>query len=69
MPQMNGLDAAKAIREMDRPDAWSIPIFAMTANVFEDDTESSREAGMNEHITKPIDVQKLIELMRKYINR
>lgn len=69
MPQMNGLDAAKAIREMDRPDAWSIPIFAMTANVFEDDAESSREAGMNEHITKPIDVQKLIELMRKYINR
>ena len=54
---------------MDRPDAWSIPIFAMTANVFEDDAESSREAGMNEHITKPIDVKKLIELMRKYINR
>ncbi len=69
MPQMNGLDAAKAIRALDRPDAWSIPIFAMTANAFEDDVESSKEAGMNEHITKPIDVQKLIELMRKYINR
>ena len=51
---MNGLDAAKAIRAMDRPDAGTVPIIAMTANAYEDDREKTRAAGMNEHITKPL---------------
>lgn len=54
MPVMNGLDAAKAIRAMDRPDAGTVPIIAMTANAYEDDREKTRAAGMNEHITKPL---------------
>ena len=54
MPVMDGLSATRAIRAMDRPDAVSIPIIAMTANVFDEDVERSREAGMNAHLSKPI---------------
>ncbi len=55
MPVMNGLDAARAIRALDRPDAGTIPIIAMTANAYEDDVRNAREAGMNGHLAKPID--------------
>ena len=69
MPVMNGLDAAKAIRQMPRADAKTTPIFAMTANAFSEDARKSLEAGMNEHISKPIDGDKLIALIAKYVNK
>lgn len=55
MPVMNGLDATRAIRALNRPDAKTIPIVAMTANAYEDDIRRAREAGMNGHMAKPID--------------
>ncbi len=55
MPVMNGLDAARAIRALDRPDAKTIPIIAMTANAYDEDVRRAREAGMNGHLAKPID--------------
>ena len=59
MPEMNGLEAARAIRAMDRPDAAVIPIVAMTANVFKEDVEAAMEAGMNGFEGKPLDVEHL----------
>ena len=55
MPEMNGYEAAQAIRSLNRPDAEDIPIVAMTANAFAEDVQKSREAGMNAHIAKPVD--------------
>ena len=55
MPDMNGYEAAQAIRSLNRPDAEDIPIVAMTANAFAEDVQKSREAGMNAHIAKPVD--------------
>ena len=59
MPIMNGLECARAIRAMDRADAKGIPIVAVTANTFSEDVEATHQAGMNEHIGKPVDVEKL----------
>lgn len=59
MPKMNGYEAARAIRELDRPDAKTIPIAAMTANAFAEDIQKAKEAGMNAHVAKPIDVEVL----------
>ena len=56
MPVMDGLEATKAIRMLEREDAKKIPIIAMTANAFEEDRKACLEAGMNEHIGKPIDI-------------
>lgn len=64
MPVMNGYEAAKAIRKTGRGDAGKIPIIAMTANAFADDVIASRNAGMNEHITKPLNVEQLVQCMR-----
>ena len=58
MPVMDGLEASRTIRAMARPDAGTVPIFAMTANAFYDDIRRSREAGMNEHLTKPLEAQR-----------
>ena len=55
MPVMDGLEAARAIRALDRADAGSVPIIALTANAFDEDIEACRAAGMNAHVTKPID--------------
>ena len=55
MPEMNGYEAARAIRSLNRPDAASIPIVAMTANAFAEDVQKSTESGMNAHIAKPVD--------------
>ncbi len=63
MPVMDGLTAAKAIRQLDRTDAMTIPIVAMTANAFAEDVQKSKEAGMNEHIAKPIDTNKMFRIM------
>ena len=67
MPKMNGNEAARAIRAMDRPYAREIPIVAMTANAFNDDIQNSKKAGMNEHIAKPIDVEILTRVLMTYV--
>ncbi|MDD3205985.1 MAG: ATP-binding protein [Lachnospiraceae bacterium] len=67
MPVMNGLDATKAIRELERVDAKTVPIIAMTANAFEEDVELTKEAGMNAHLSKPIEPQRLYETLEKNI--
>ena len=67
MPVMNGYEAARAIRAMDRPYAKEIPIVAMTANAFADDVLKCRQAGMNEHIAKPFHVEDLTRVLRAYI--
>ncbi len=69
MPVMNGLDAARAIRSLDRPDAKTIPIIAMTANAYDDDVRNTREAGMNGHISKPIDTELLYRTLGGLYNR
>lgn len=67
MPKMDGLEATKAIRKLDRADATSIPVIAMTANAYEDDMKKSMEAGMNAHLAKPIEPTKLYETLAYYI--
>ena len=66
MPNMNGIEATKTIRSLDRADAKSIPIIAMTANAFVEDMRKTKEAGMNEHLTKPVDGEKLLQVLYKY---
>lgn len=66
MPVMNGYEAAKALRALDRPDA-DLPIIAMTADAFSEDIQRCLECGMNEHVAKPIDIQKLMKLLRRYL--
>jgi len=65
MPLMDGLTATRAIRALERPDARTIPIIAMTANVFDEDVERSLQAGMNAHLSKPIEPEHLYEAMAK----
>ena len=67
MPVMSGLEATRDIRAMDRPDAKTIPIFAMTANAFAEDRRKALESGMNEHLSKPIDPDALYRLLVKYL--
>ena len=67
MPVMDGLEAARTIRKLGHPDAENIPIIAMTANVFDEDVERSMEAGMNAHLTKPVEPDKLYETMARLI--
>ena len=66
MPVMNGYDAAKKIRRMDDPQKANIPIVAMTANAFSEDKQVALDAGMNDHIAKPIDMSVLVPTLRKY---
>ena len=65
MPVMNGYEATKMIRSLDREDAKKIPIIAMTANAFTEDRIREKEAGMNEHVAKPVDVELLIKVIHK----
>ena len=67
MPVRDGHEATRAIRAMDRPDAKTIPIFAMTANAFTEDRRKALESGMNEHLSKPIDPDALYRLLVKYL--
>ena len=69
MPVMDGYEAARKIRALDRPDAKTIPIIAMTANAFAEDVAESRSAGMNEHISKPLDIGKVKATIARYIGR
>ena len=66
MPKMGGLEASRRIRKLDREDAKSIPVFAMTANAFLDDIAQSKAAGMNEHFSKPLQMEKVIDTIRLY---
>lgn len=66
MPVMDGLTATKRIRKLKRKDARTVPVIAMTANVFHEDIIAAKEAGMNEHIAKPLDFDKLIHTLAKY---
>ena len=63
MPEMGGLEATRRIRAMNRPDAKSIPIIALTANAFDEDVQHSMQAGLNAHLSKPVDPDLLFETL------
>lgn len=67
MPVMDGYEASRRIRSLPRRDASLIPIFAMTANAFQDDIEKSHQSGMNEHLTKPLHTKTMLDAIRKYV--
>jgi CheY-like chemotaxis protein len=67
MPQMDGLEAARTIRAMNREDAKRIPIIALTANTFEEDVQLSLQAGMNAHLNKPVEADLLIQTLGELI--
>ena len=69
MPVMNGYEAAKMIRSLDKEDAKEIPIIAMTANAFTEDRLRAKEAGMDEHVAKPVDVESLIKVIHRLVGR
>jgi len=67
MPEMDGYEATRIIRALDTPRAESIPIIAMTANVFREDVEKCLEAGMNGHVGKPVDMDDILGHLRQHI--
>ncbi len=67
MPEMDGLEAASAIRALDRPDAKTIPIIALTANAFDEDVQRSLQVGMNAHLSKPVDPDHLYQTLEELI--
>ena len=68
--EMNGYETTKAIRNLpDRPDGKEIPIIAMTANAFAEDVQAALNAGMDDHVAKPVDMSILISAITKYIGR
>ena len=67
MPLMNGLEATQAIRALNRPDAKNIPIIALTANAFDEDVQQSLQAGMNAHLSKPVDPEKLYQTLEEFV--
>ena len=67
MPVMNGYEATRRIRAMDRPDAAVIPIFAMTADAFAEDVEAAKKAGMNSHLAKPLDIPVMLREIQRYL--
>ena len=69
MPHMDGIEATKTIRSLDRADAKSVPIIAMTANAFTEDKMRAKEAGMDEHIAKPVDGKLLVKVINELVKR
>ena len=67
MPEMDGLEATKRIRNLDREDAKNIPIIALTANAFDEDVQRSLQVGMNAHLSKPVDPEKLYKTLEEFI--
>lgn len=63
MPVMSGFEAARMIRGLDRPDAGKVPIIALSANAFEEDIAMAKDAGMNEHLAKPVDMGRMFHMM------
>lgn len=68
MPVMDGLEATRAIRSLERPDATTVPIVALTADAFDDDAQRHKEAGMNAHVNKPIDPNRLFDVLAELIS-
>jgi signal transduction histidine kinase/ActR/RegA family two-component response regulator len=68
MPVMDGLDATRAIRALDREDCKTLPIVAMSANVFDDDLKKAEECGMNGHLSKPVEIDKLYQMLKKILS-
>ena len=68
MPVMDGLEATRRIRGMEREDCRTIPIVAMSANAFDDDLRKSVECGMNGHLSKPVEVEKLYRMLNEVIH-
>ena len=68
MPNMNGYEATRAIRGMERPDAKEIPVIALTANAFSEDIQAAAAAGMTSHVAKPIDVAVLQAVLSRVLN-
>ena len=69
MPVMDGLEATRRLRALERPDAKTVPVFAMTANAFADDIRRCKDAGMNEHLSKPLDSEKLFRTIYRYCKK
>ena len=69
MPVMSGYEASRVIRGLDRPDAKTVPIIALSANAFEEDVAMAKAAGMNEHLAKPMDINKLFKVMQRLNGR
>ena len=69
MPEMDGYEATRRIRALNFPKAATIPIIAMTANVFREDIEKCLAVGMNDHIGKPLDIKELMTKLEKYLKR
>ena len=69
LSSMDGLTATKKIRKLKRKDAKTVPIIAMTANVFNEDIIAAKEAGMNEHIAKPVDAKLLVKIIHELADR
>ena len=67
MPEMDGLEATKAIRASGRADAKTIPIIALTANAFDEDVQLSMQAGMNAHLSKPVEPEALFDTLESLI--
>ena len=67
MPVMDGLTATREIRKLSRPDAASIPIIALSANAFEEDVRQCIQAGMNQHLAKPVDIERLKQVLGELI--
>ena len=65
MPVMSGYEATRVIRSLDRPDAKAVPIIALSANAFEEDVAMAKDAGMNEHLAKPVDIRKMFKVMKR----
>ena len=67
MPVMDGCTAARKIRALKRRDVGTLPIIAMTANAFEDDRKKTKDAGMNGHLEKPLDMERLQQVLEKWL--
>jgi CheY-like chemotaxis protein len=67
MPEMDGYEATRSIRALDLPQAKTIPIIAMTANVFREDIENCLKAGMNDHVGKPLNLDEVLARLRRYL--
>ena len=65
MPVMSGYEATRVIRGLDRSDAKTIPIIALSANAFEEDVAMAKDAGMDEHLAKPVDIKKMFKVMSR----
>lgn len=67
MPEMDGLEAARRIRETNRPDAGKIPIIVLTANAFDEDVQNNMQAGLNAHLSKPVEPETLFRTLEELI--